>query len=254
MRITVLGSGTSSGVPVVGCRCATCSSTNPRDKRLRPSIMLELEGAVLVVDSASDFRQQMLQYQVERLDALVYTHHHYDHIAGFDDLRAFNFHSGEAVPIYALQETLDNLKRTFEYAFVPPLQIGGGVPQIVAHVIDSEPFNLLGITVQPIPMMHGLMRVNGYRFGRFAYCTDTNYIPDESLRLLKGLDVLILDALRYHEHPTHFTVDQAVEMAQRIGAGQTYFTHIAHQILHDELSERLPANIALAYDGLQFEL
>ncbi len=254
MRVTVLGSGTSSGVPVIGCPCPTCLSDDPHDQRLRPSILLETEDTALVFDTSTDFRQQMLRAAVKHLDAVVFTHHHCDHVAGFDDIRAFNFISGQALPIYTLPETLAALQRMFSYVFTPPEQIGGGIPQIVPTVIDAEPFAVNGLEVVPIPLKHGIMRVNGYRIGDFAYCTDTNYIPPESFELLDGVKVLILDALRYRRHPTHFTVDEAIETAFRIGAERTYFTHIAHQIKHADLSSQLPDGIELAWDGLVIDV
>lgn len=252
--VTVLGSGTSSGVPTIGCRCATCLSDDPRDKRLRPSLLVQSATTTIAIDTSSDFRQQMLRHNICALDAVVYTHHHFDHIGGFDDIRAYNFFLNRAMSIYLMEETFAELRRTFIYAFETPKQIGGGVPIVNTHIIDSEPFAIGDITCVPIPMMHGSLRVNGYRIDNFAYCTDTNNIPDSSLALLQGLDTLILDALRYHEHPTHFTVEQAIEIAQRIGARKTYFTHIAHNIRHAELDSALPENMALSYDGLTIEL
>jgi len=254
MKFTILGSGTSSGVPTVSCQCATCVSTDPRDKRLRPSLMVESATTRIIIDTSADFRQQMLLHRVLSIDAVVFTHHHFDHIGGFDDLRAFNFTSKRAMPIYLMQETFDNLKRTFLYAFQDMGQRGGGVPVVTTHIIDRSAFTVGDITVTPIPMMHGTMRVNGYRIGNLAYCTDTNFIPEQSFDMLEGLEVLILDALRYDKHPTHFTVQEAIATAQRIDAGTTYFTHIAHNIMHADLEPRLPPNILLSYDGLQITL
>ncbi|MFY7997161.1 MAG: MBL fold metallo-hydrolase [Candidatus Kapaibacteriota bacterium] len=253
MKFTILGSGTSTGVPLVGCQCATCLSPDPRDKRLRPSLLIESATTRVVVDTSSDFRYQMLRLGIRDIDAVVFTHHHFDHIGGFDDVRAFNFLHRKAMPIYLMQETMDNLERTFVYAFTDTGQKGGGVPVVQRHIIDAEPFRVGDIDFVPIPMMHGRMRVNGYRIGNFAYCTDTNYISEESFALLTGLDVLILDALRYDEHTTHFNVKQATVAAERINAGQTYFTHLAHNIKHDDLELHLPHSIRLAYDGLVIE-
>ncbi|MBL8000201.1 MAG: MBL fold metallo-hydrolase [Candidatus Kapabacteria bacterium] len=253
MRFTLLGTGTSTGVPSVGCLCATCTSTNPRDKRLRPSLLVQSPTTTVVIDTSSDFRQQMLTHRVLDIDALVFTHHHFDHIGGFDDIRPYNFHNNKDMPVYALERTFTALRSTFPYAFEEPEQLGGGVPQVVITVIDSEPFTIGDIEFIPIPMMHGKLRVNGYRIGSFAYCTDTNFIPDESFVLLEGVDTLVLDCLRYHEHETHFTVEQAVAAATRIGARQTYFTHIAHQIQHDKLNAELPDHIRVGYDGLLIE-
>lgn len=254
MKITVLGSGTSTGVPLVGCSCQTCLSTDSRDKRLRPSILVESDTTTVVIDTSADFRYQMLRENVQKIDAVVFTHHHFDHIGGFDDLRAFNFMLRKALPIYLMQETMDNLERTFIYAFTDTGQKGGGVPVVVQHIIDTATFTVGDIDFMPIPMLHGKMRVNGYRIGNFAYCTDTNFISEESFALLHNLDILILDALRYEAHTTHFNVDQALAVAQRIGARQTYFTHIAHNIKHDDLESRLPPGVAICYDGLQLEV
>lgn len=248
--VTVLGSGTSSGVPTIGCRCATCLSDDPRDTRLRPSLLVQSDTTTVVIDTSSDFRQQMLRHHVHELDAVVYTHHHFDHIGGFDDIRAYNFFLGKPMHLYLMQDTYAALRRTFTYAFEVPEQVGGGVPVVETHIIDCAPFTVGDLRFTPIPLLHGSLRVNGYRIGNMAYCTDTNCIPESSLALLEGLEVLILDALRYHEHPTHFTVDQAIAMAQHIGARTTYFTHIAHNIRHAELESTLPEGIALCYDGL----
>jgi phosphoribosyl 1,2-cyclic phosphate phosphodiesterase len=254
MKVTVLGSGTSSGVPTVGCTCTTCLSDDPQDKRLRPSLLIQSETTTVVIDTSSDFRQQMLQYHVRSLDAVVYTHHHFDHIGGFDDIRAFNFIQGRPLDIFLMDETLEELRRTFLYAFEPPRQIGGGIPLIDVHVVDEAAFTIGDLTFTPIPLCHGLLRVNGYRINNFAYCTDTNFIPDSSMSLLEGLDVLILDALRPQKHPTHFTVEEAVDVARKIGAKKTYFTHISHALRHCELAQCLPEGIAPGYDGLVVEI
>ncbi|MBX7155351.1 MAG: MBL fold metallo-hydrolase [Bacteriodetes bacterium] len=254
MKFTLLGTGTSTGIPMPTCTCTTCTSPDSRDKRLRPSLLVESNTTTIVIDTSSDFRQQMLAHQVMKLDGVVYTHHHFDHIGGFDDIRPYNFTSNSIMPIYALDRTAQALRTTFPYAFEKPEQLGGGVPEVTLNVIDAEPFTVQDIQFIPIPLYHGILRVNGYRIGNFAYCTDTNNIPEESYQLLEGVEVLILDALRYHEHPTHFTVEQAIEAATRIGAKQTYFTHIAHQILHHDLDTRLPQGINVGYDGLTIEL
>jgi phosphoribosyl 1,2-cyclic phosphate phosphodiesterase len=258
MRFTLLGSGTSTGIPSVGCNCETCTSSDLKDKRLRPSLLVEdiAEGRhiTVVIDTSSDFRQQMLTYNVSELNAVVFTHHHFDHIGGFDDIRPYNFQQNCSMPVYCMERTLHSLKQCYPYAFGEAEQEGGGLPSVNTHIIDTAPFDVFGIRFVPIPMMHGVIRVNGYRIGNFAYCTDTNFIPDASLALLEGVEILILDALRYHPHPTHFTIEEAVEVAQKIGAKQTYFTHIAHQIKHSELDGKLPKGIQLGYDGLVVEL
>lgn len=252
LKITLLGTGTSSGVPLLACDCTTCISKDSRDKRLRCSVLIESKDTTIVIDTSSDFRQQMLLYNVKKIDAVVYTHHHFDHIGGFDDIRAYNYIQQKPMPIYLNKTTYDGLKRTFTYAFEIPDQIGGGVPLIDINYINRDTININGIEIMPIPYMHGNLEVLGFRIGNFAYCTDTNFIPDDSIEKLQGLDILILDALRYQNHPTHFTVDQALECALKINAKETYFTHIAHQIKHSELEAKLPKTIYIAYDGLEF--
>lgn len=253
MKFTLLGSGTSTGVPTVSCQCATCLSDDPRDTRLRTSLLVESATTTIVIDTSADFRQQMLRHNVRTLDAVIFTHHHFDHIAGFDDIRGFNFTMRKAIPIYLMQETYDNVERTFLYAFVDLGHRGGGVPVVTRTIIDKEPFRIGDIECVPIPMMHGTMRVNGYRIGNFAYCTDTNFIFEESFERLQGLEVLVLDALRHEPHPAHFNLQQALAAAQRIGAKTTYFTHIAHNIKHADVEPTLPPNIFLGYDGLVLE-
>lgn len=254
MKVTILGSGTSSGVPVISCRCDTCLSDDTRDKRLRCSILIEIGDTNIVVDTSPDFRQQMLRENVNKLDAVIYTHHHFDHIGGFDDIRAFNFTTRKAFNIYANKKTLSNLKRAFVYAFEPPEQIGGGIPIINVHEIDFQPFHINEIKVEPIKVFHGKLEVIAYRINNFAYVTDTNYIPEDSIEKLKNLDVLILDALRYESHPTHFNVEQALEMVSILKPKKTYLTHIAHQIKHSELENKLPKNVEIAFDGIKFEV
>ncbi|HYF04267.1 MAG TPA: MBL fold metallo-hydrolase [Patescibacteria group bacterium] len=254
MRFTLLGTGTSTGVPTIGCECPTCVSDDGRDKRLRPSLLIESGTTTVVIDTSSDFRQQMMLHGVKRLDAVVFTHHHFDHIGGFDDIRAYNFVLKKYIPIYLLQETSDNIHRTFGYAFKRPAPPGGGVPLVTEHIIDEAPFTIGDITFQPIPLFHGRMRVNGYRIGDFAYCTDTNHIPNESFELLKGVKTLVIDALRYEEHPTHFTVAESLSAIKRIAPERTYLTHIAHQIKHSELEGKLPEGVEIAVDGLVLKM
>ena len=239
LRVRILGSGTSSGVPTIACTCPTCMSTDPRDKRLRPSIWVR------------DFRQQCLQANIDSLDAVVYTHHHFDHIAGFDDLRAFNFKTRRPVPIYLLGETLNELRNMFSYAFATGKAHESSVPLVKVEEVTSDPFLIGSFQLTPLPLMHGRMRVNGYRIRKFAYCTDCNRITDEAYERMEGVEVLILDALRLTEHPTHFSLTQAIAVAERVGARETYFTHIAHEIKHSEVERILPQSMSLAYDGLE---
>lgn len=251
MRFTLLGTGTSTGVPSLACECPTCTSDDPRDKRLRTSLLVQSASTTMVVDTSSDFRQQMLSHRILELDAVVYTHHHFDHIGGFDDVRPYNFRSGAALPIYALQETADVLQSTFPYAFGLTPSSGTSVPSIDVQIIDDEPFRVGDVDVLPIPMRHGeALRVNGYRFGNVAYCTDTNSIPETSMALLEGLDTLILDGLRWEPHPTHFTVEQSLAIVDMLKPRRTYLTHIAHQLRHADTEALLPDHVRLAYDNL----
>ena len=254
VRGTILGSGTSSGVPVIGCQCATCRSGDTRDTRLRASMMLETNGTRILIDTSNDFRAQMLGHGVRSLDAILYTHHHFDHISGFDDIRAFNYISGKPMDCYATEPTIRYIQHVFSYAFKTVVPPGGGVPLITMHVIEpAKPFAAAGVEIMPIPLKHGTLDVMGFRLGSVAYCTDCNAIPEQSLPLFHGVDVLILDALRYKPHPTHFTLDEAIAVARRIGARRTYFTHIAHEIKHADAEPLLPESIRIAYDGFTFE-
>jgi phosphoribosyl 1,2-cyclic phosphate phosphodiesterase len=254
MKITVLGSGTSSGVPTVGCQCATCTSDDPRDNRLRTSIWIRTERTSIIIDTSNDFRTQCLRAGVRTLDAVVYTHHHFDHIAGFDDIRAFNFVQRRPMQIYGMPETLDNVRRIFSYAFRPAGPRESSAPVVEDYEILDDPFTIGDIRLQPLELGHGRMRVNGYRIGQFAYCTDCNAISDRARELLRGVDVLILDGLRPSPHPTHFTIDEAVAAARQIGARATYLTHIAHDLKHAEANKSLPDGVELAFDGLEIDL
>ncbi|RMF61434.1 MAG: MBL fold metallo-hydrolase [Calditrichaeota bacterium] len=253
MEVIILGSGTSMGVPMVGCDCRVCQSENPKDKRLRTSAFIRVGDVQILIDTSIDYRQQMLQHGIKRLDAVIYTHHHVDHILGMDDLRSFNFIHRCSIPIYGNRETLSHIKRIFKYAFGSDASVSA-VPQITMNEISNHPFQVKGVEITPIPLLHGDLPILGFRIGDFAYCTDTNKIPESSYPLLKNLKVLILDALRYQPHPTHFSVDEAVQEALKIGATETYFTHISHRILHDETEKSLPPGIHLAYDGLRLTL
>lgn len=254
MRFTVLGSGTSTGVPTVACECPTCTSTDAYDKRLRTSLLVETGSATVLVDTSADFRQQMLTHNVLEIDAVIYTHHHFDHIGGFDDLRPYAFRSGRAVELYAMPETVDVLRSTFPYAFGLVESTGASVPNVRMNSISDDPFFAGGMHITPIPMRHGRsMRVNGYRFGSVAYCTDTNHIPESSMELLQDLDTLIIDGLRWEPHPTHFTIPESLALIELLKPKRAYLTHIAHQVLHERDSKELPDNVWFAYDGLTFE-
>ncbi len=246
ITVTILGSGTSHGVPMIACDCAVCTSSDPRDRRTRPSILIQYEQTHVLVDTSPEFRLQCLASHVQRVDAVLYTHFHVDHVAGLDDLRRFNWIQKQSIPCYGEPATLDRLRSMFSYVFEQE-EYPSAIPKLDLHVIDG-PMEIGGRTITPIRLMHGKLPVLGFRVGNFAYCTDVNEIPAESWRHLEGLDVLILDALRKKPHPTHFNLEQAVEHARRIGARQTFFTHIAHELGHEETNRALPAGMALAYD------
>lgn len=253
-RVTFLGTGTSHGVPMIGCRCAVCCSDDPRDRRLRPSIHLAVAGGpAVLVDTSTDLRQQALANDITRVDAVLFTHSHADHVMGLDDLRRFNVLLGRRLPAFADPRTASELRRIFAYAFTTPDIQGGGVPELSLDEIRG-PFDVAGLTVQPVPILHGPQPILGFRVGPFAYLTDCNHVPEASMALLTGLDVLVLDALRHRTHPTHFSLAEAVDVATRIGARQTFFTHICHDLPHQATNDRLPAGMALAFDGQVVEL
>jgi phosphoribosyl 1,2-cyclic phosphate phosphodiesterase len=253
-RVIFLGTGTSHGVPMIGCGCAVCTSADPRDRRLRPSIYLDVAGGPgLLVDTATDLRQQALAHQLRRVDALLYTHSHADHVMGIDEMRRFNALRRGPIPVFADPPTAADLRRMFRYAFSPPRATGGGVPEL-ALIEIAGPFEAAGVPVVPVPLLHGEQPILGFRFGRFAYLTDCSVIPEPSFALLTGLDVVVIDALRHRKHPTHFSIAEATAAARRIAARQTYFTHICHDLPHAETSGNLPAGMALAHDGLVLEV
>lgn len=252
VEVIVLGTGTSRGVPMIGCDCAVCRSGNPADRRTRPSVFVRYGAQHILVDTTPELRLQCLDNGISQLHAVLYTHHHADHVAGLDDLQRFNWTMKQAVPLYGTERTLGRIRSMFSYAFVPAPNSPHSRPRLELVEIDSEPFTVGNETIVPIPLMHGPLPVLGFRFGRFAYCTDCNHIPDESMERLTNLDVLVLDALRTTPHPAHFNVEEAVETARRIGARQTYFTHITHQLGHETTNRELPKGMALAHDGLRF--
>lgn len=236
---------------MIGCQCPVCTSANSRDQRTRPSIWIRFGRARILVDTAPELRLQCNANDIDCVDAVLFTHHHADHIFGFDDLRRFNWLAKRPMPCYGTQTTVSALQHIFSYAFTPSPGSPHSRPHIDATVIDERPFDVAGERIIPIPLMHGPMPVMGFRFGDFAYCTDCNVIPESSWCLLEGLDVLILDALRRTPHPAHFNLEQAVEAACRIGARRTFFTHITHELPHEATNRELPDGMALAYDGLR---
>jgi phosphoribosyl 1,2-cyclic phosphate phosphodiesterase len=252
IRVTMLGSGTSTGVPVISCPCKVCTSDNPRNRRWRPGLKLEIGECVVLVDTPTDLREQALRFGLSRVDAVLFTHAHADHIFGLDDVRIFNFRQRNAIPCYGSELTLQAIRRTFAYVFEEG-QKGGGKPQLDLIGV-REPFRLLGEQIVPVPVWHGEMEVYGYRIGSFAYVTDCNRIPEESFALLEGVEILILDALRYRPHSTHFSVSEAIAIAERIGASRTIFTHLAHEIDYGAPAVPLPAGVEFGYDGLAFDV
>lgn len=253
LTITVLGSGTSAGVPTIGCHCDVCTSADPRDQRLRPSILVRYDGRAVLIDTTPDFRQQALRAGIERLDAILFTHSHADHIMGLDDVRPFNFRQKSKIPIYGSAETIEAIERSFRYIF-DGSDAESMVPRLESHTLNGEPFELFGLEFIPIALRHGRGSVFGFRFGAAAYLTDHSEIPEESLAKLRGLDVLFLDALRHRPHPTHTTVARSIEYVAQLAPRRAYFTHICHDLPHENTESRLPANVHLAYDGLELRI
>jgi phosphoribosyl 1,2-cyclic phosphate phosphodiesterase len=266
MKVTILGSGTSHGVPMIGCECAVCKSPNPKNRRFRPSITVENEGRTILVDTTPELRLQALAVGLNRVDAVLYTHTHADHLFGLDDLRRFNDLSGEEIPIYGDEGTLEDIRRAYRYIFVET-QEGGGKPRISLNVVP-ERFELFGLEIQSFYVMHGRLPVLAYRFDyksqsythtptlphSFAYVTDTNHIPPDSMEKLRGLDLLILDAVRPKPHVTHFGLYEALEVIEELKPKQALLTHLSHLFDHDETNAELPGNVRLAYDGQVIDL
>lgn len=251
-KVTFLGTGTSSGVPMIGCSCEVCSSSDLKDKRLRSSVLIESANTSLVIDTTPDFRYQMLRHGVKKLDAVLFTHPHKDHMAGLDDIRAFNYFSGKPMDVYANYLTEEALRRDYYYAFSDTKY--PGVPEINLQTITLESFQVGDLTVVPILVWHLKMPVLGFRFGPFTYITDANKIEAEELEKIKGSEVLVLNALRRTKHLSHFTLEEAVDIVQQLNVNQAYFTHISHQLgLHHATNTELPTGIQLAYDGLTLQ-
>ncbi len=249
LKLTILGSGTSHGVPMIACDCGVCTSSDPRDRRSRTSALFSFEQRNLLIDTSPELRLQCLANNVRSVDAILFTHHHADHVVGLDDVRRFNWISRAVLDIYADAATLARLRAMFAYAFEDDPQYPSAKPDLRTRQIDG-PFELFGRQIIPIRYQHGPLPVLGFRIGRVAYCPDCSHMPDASRALLSGLDVLVLDALRRRPHPTHFNLEQAIEEAQRIGAKRTVFTHIAHELPHEQTNRELPEGMELAYDGL----
>jgi phosphoribosyl 1,2-cyclic phosphate phosphodiesterase len=251
--ITFLGTGTSQGVPFIGCNCAVCTSPDPRDNRLRSAIWLQSEQTSVVIDTGPDFRQQMLRAGVTKLDAVVYTHGHKDHVAGLDDVRAYNYWQNKAMNLYADGLTEEVLRREFQYAFSGVKYPGIPVLEIVP--VTGAAFDIGDLHFEPVQVMHYKLPVYGYRIGNFTYITDANYIAPEELEKIRGTEVLVLNALRHEPHISHFTLNEAIALSEKVGAAKTYFTHASHQLgLHAVLEKELPEGMFIAYDGLRLEV
>jgi phosphoribosyl 1,2-cyclic phosphate phosphodiesterase len=253
LKVTFLGTGTSQGVPIIGCECEVCRSMDYRDKRLRSSVHVEAEGQSIIVDTGPDFRQQALREDIKRVDAVLFTHGHKDHTAGLDDVRAYNFLQKMDMPVYGRQEALDQIKMEFAYAFEEKKY--PGIPQLQLHKIESNPFSVSELKVTPLPVMHHKLPVLGFRIGGFSYITDANSISELTYERLKGTEVLVINALQREKHISHFNLEEALLQAEKIGASKTYFTHISHKLgLHKLVEKELPLSVALAFDGLSIEL
>ena len=252
MKITFLGTGTSQGVPVIACECQTCTSDDSRDKRLRTSLMLQTEHATLVFDAGPDFRQQMLREHVTKLDAIILTHEHKDHIAGMDDVRAFNFKSQDAIDIYAEENVQEAVKREFKYVFENKYP---GIPKMRLNSIPPFGFDLKGLKIIPIRVRHKELDIYGFRIGVFAYITDADYIPEASIEKLIGVKYLVINALRKQKHSSHFSLGEAIDNIRKISPKRSFITHISHQMgRYEEVSQELPPEVMLAYDGLTFNI
>jgi phosphoribosyl 1,2-cyclic phosphate phosphodiesterase len=253
MIFTFLGTGTSQGVPMIGCSCAVCTSENPLDKRLRTSLMIENNSSRIVIDTGPDFRQQMLREKITSLDGVIFTHEHKDHISGLDDVRAFNYLHKKPMDVYASERVQEALRREFFYVFSGVSY--PGIPRLVLHSILEETFTVADFKILPIPVMHMNLPVLGFRIGNFSYITDANFIDEKSKELLKGSEVLVLNALRNEKHISHFNLSEAVELAEELKPGKVFLTHISHQLgKHDEVNKKLPSYIQCAYDGLKIDL
>jgi len=250
-RLTVLGSGTSMGVPTIGCPCAVCHSSDPHDRRTRPSVLLEYAGKVVLIDTTPDFREQAIREQINRIDAVLYTNSHADHILGIDDLRPLSYHRDGKIPLYARAEAVAYIGNMFRYIFDADYKFGG-LARLELKSVDG-PFHLFGAGFEPIPIIHGDTEIYGFRFGQAAYLTDFSEIPKSSLPRLEGLDVLFLDGLRHKPHPTHSTVENSMRIADQVGAKRVFFTHICHDLPHEATNATLPPHVRLSYDGMKLE-
>ncbi len=250
-ELVFLGTGTSVGVPVIGCKCRTCTSSDPRDKRTRCSALLRLPRGNLLIDASPDLRAQLLREDISVVHAVLFTHAHADHVLGLDDLRVVAYHLGREVPLYCTLQVAETLRRMFSYAFDPHPDQKASRPRVRFNTIGQGPFEVLGVSVVPVPLDHGGCPVLGFRSGRFAYCTDVNSIPEPSWELLRGLELLVLDCLRITPHPTHFCLEESLEVIRRLRPARAFLTHVSHEVPHEELSRKLPPGVEVAWDGLR---
>ncbi|MBI3941170.1 MAG: MBL fold metallo-hydrolase [Acidobacteria bacterium] len=250
MKVTFLGTGTSHGIPMLGCGCKVCTSPDPRNRRMRPSVLLQHDKQI-IIDTCPDFRTQLIRHPIKRLDAVLFTHWHADHILGLDDLRPFNYWQSGAIPIYGNAQTLERIRKVFAYIFDPiPYE---GAPNVRTQLIEG-PFDVDGLAVEPLQVFHGKSEILGFKIGDFAYITDASFIPETTLAQVRNIGCLVLNALRYQPHPTHFNLEQSIQHIEKIQPGRAFLTHIAHQLDHQEVENTLPAHVRIAYDGLALEL
>jgi phosphoribosyl 1,2-cyclic phosphate phosphodiesterase len=254
MKVKILGTGTSQGVPVIGCRCETCRSKNPKDKRLRTSAYIESRGTKILIDTSIDFRQQMLSNKIDDIDAVLYTHHHVDHIFGMDDLRQYTQRHDKFINLYCNKMTLKEMKITFRYVFDKELIRHKSVPLVKFIEMKNKPFTVGSVEVIPVEVSHGNIKIFGFRIGDFAYITDGSAITHKELKKLEGLKVLVINALRIRPHPTHFNLQEAIEIAKTVKPRKTFLTHVTHDLMHDRINSALPKGIELAYDNLELKL
>lgn len=252
MKIILLGTGTSQGIPVIGCSCAVCKSRDPHNNRNRSSALIIQNGISIVIDTATEFRIQMLKNNIKNIDAVLFTHAHADHVHGLDDIRQFNEIHGKTIPCFGNYQTIYTIRQKYDYVFNPTQQ-GGGKPDISLNVVNSD-FDIFGIKIIPLPVKHGKLDILGYRMDKFAYITDASYIPDETMHKIKGLDVLVINALRFEPHDTHFSVTEALEVIEKVKPRKTFLTHICHKLDHKETQKKLPKNVQMGFDGLLIEI
>ena len=252
MKVIFMGTGTSDGVPMIGCKCKVCTSKDKRDKRTRSSVLINHNNKNYIIDTSADFRWQMIRECIDNLDAVFYTHAHADHTSGIVDLRSLNFIMNRSIDCYGNKDTMDTLRDKYDF-FFNPIQVGGGLPQVVFHIIEKD-IIFDDLKVIPIPVEHGVLNILGYRFNNFTYITDASFITDDSLKLIEGSEVLVLNGLRYRPHHTHLCLQQSVNIADKLGIKKVYFTHMTHDVLHRHLEKELPINMYPAYDGLTIEI